>query len=92
MCLQLFSLREQQSKQRHSSGEDSKLSKTGSVEGTSQPSEGDSKEPTKQPKVGFLSVLNYNYKSLQSIKEINESILQINCVYHVMHIFIINSF
>ena len=52
VCLQLFSLREQQSKQRHSSGEDSKLSKTGSVEGTSQPSEGDSKEATKQPKVG----------------------------------------
>ena len=63
MCLQLFSLREQQSKQRHSSGEDSKLSKTGSLEGTSQPSEGDSKEPTKQPKVGRFSAPNTNYEN-----------------------------
>ena len=63
MCLQLFSLREQQSKQRHSSGEDSKLSKTGSLEGTSQPSEGDSKEPTKQPKVGQFSAPNTNYEN-----------------------------
>ncbi len=55
--LQLFQLREQQSKQRHSSGEDSKLSKTGSVESSSQPSDGENKEPGKPPKVSTCNLL-----------------------------------
>ncbi len=46
--LQLFQLREQQSKQRHSSGEEGKLTKTGSGE-----SDTDQKEQT-HPKVRFV--------------------------------------
>ena len=45
--LQLFQLREQQSKQRHSSGEEGKLTKTGSGE-----SDTDQKDQT-HPKVRF---------------------------------------